>query len=126
MPRHPKETGKGTRASRGTKTPLSRVRKKQIDEMIEEATIDAYNESEQITGLFTMIEDNLKIPFETKVFGVEVTVIGVDLTEAEEIVAICERGHERQPIPLLSLPLPSPPPIGHEWIQALRHWQRGH
>ena len=74
MPKHPTDIGKSTRARSGTKTPLPRVSKKQIDEMIEEATVDAYNDSEQITGMFTMIEDNLKIPFETKVLGVEVTV----------------------------------------------------
>ena len=33
--------------------------------MIEEATVDCYNESEQITGWFTMIEENLAVPFET-------------------------------------------------------------
>jgi pimeloyl-ACP methyl ester carboxylesterase len=33
--------------------------------MIEQATVDAYNESEQITGWFTMIDENLAVPFET-------------------------------------------------------------
>ena len=120
------ESRKHTRAKSGARISLPRVSRKRIDEMIEEATVDAYNESEQFTGFFTVIEDNLKVPFKTNVLGVEVTVIGVDLTEADEIVAICKRGRERQAIPLLALPLPSPPPIGHEWIQAFRYWRRGH
>jgi len=34
-----------------------------LDEMIEEAIVDAYGESEQIVGFYTMLEDNLEVPF---------------------------------------------------------------
>ena len=50
--------------------------------MIEEATVDCYNEDEQVTGLFTMIEDNLALPFETTVLGMAVSVVSVDLLTA--------------------------------------------
>lgn len=90
--------------------------------MVEEATVDAYGESEQLSGFYTMIEDYLAVPFETAVLGVPVTVKGVDLTERDEIVAICVRGRERQAISILDLPLPSPPPAGAEWIEAYRYW----
>ncbi len=42
--------------------------------MIERATVDAYGDSEQITGWLTMIEENLAVPFETKMLGVPITV----------------------------------------------------
>jgi len=90
--------------------------------MIEEATVDCYNESERVTGWFTMIEENLAVPFDTVVLGVPVTVERVDLDKADQIVAICSRGHDRQHLPILDLPLPSPPPEGAEWIEAYRHW----
>jgi hypothetical protein len=96
--------------------------KPDLEAMVEEATVDAYNESEQVSGLFTMIEDNLEVPFKTKVLGATVTVERVDLDRREQIVAICSRGGERQAIPILELPLPSPPPAGSEWIDAYRHW----
>ncbi len=35
--------------------------------LIEEATVDAYNESEQTTGFFTMLEEHLRVPFSTQV-----------------------------------------------------------
>jgi hypothetical protein len=60
--------------------------------MIEEAIVDAYGESEQVGGFYTAIEEHLAVPFETTVLGVAVTVRGVDLTERDEIVAICTRG----------------------------------
>ena len=93
--------------------------------MIEQATVDAYNESEQITGWFTMIEENLGVPFETAVLGVPVTVEGVELNRSEQIVAVCKRGRIRQSLPVLDLPLPTPPPGGAEWVEAYRRWREG-
>ena len=93
--------------------------------MTEAATVDCYGESEQVTGWFTMIDDNLKVPFETTVLGVQVTVERVDLTRSEQIVAICSRSGSRQSLPILELPLPSPAPGGAEWIEAYRQWLQG-
>ncbi|MEV0881519.1 hypothetical protein AB0I85_27230 [Micromonospora echinofusca] len=92
-----------------------------LQAMIEEATIDAYGDDEQLTGLFTMIEEHLAVPFTTTVLGVEVTVRKIDLT-ADTIVAVCARGRHRQRIDLLDLPLPTPAPDGAGWIDAYRHW----
>ncbi|MET1085452.1 MAG: calcium-binding protein, partial [Burkholderiales bacterium] len=72
------------------------ISKAKLDELIEEATIDAYGESEQRVGFYTMIEENLALPFRTQVLGVEATVTRIDLNDAEEIVAICTRGRSRQ------------------------------
>lgn len=94
----------------------------QLDAMVEAATVDCYNEDEQVGGLFTMIEDNLAVPFKTLVLGVGVTVESVELTGGGQIVAICCRDQVRQAIPILDLPLPTPPPVGAEWIEAYRHW----
>ncbi len=102
-----------------------RLSKARLDELVEEAIVDCYNESEQVTGLYTMIEDNLAVPFETTVLGAPVTVMRVQLTSRDEIVAVCRRAGTRQSVPLLDLPLPSPPPAGSEWIAAYRHWLRG-
>ncbi len=103
---------------------MASIGKAQLDAMIEEATVDCYNESEQVTGLLTVIEDELKVPFKTQVLGVEVTVERVDLNGEDQIVAICSREKLRQSIPFLDLPLPAPPPKGAEWIEAYRHWLR--
>ena len=96
-----------------------------LDEMIEEATVDANGESEQITGFFTLLEERLKLPFKTEVLGMEVTVERLDMTDDEQIVAVCSRGKSQQPVPILDLTLPDPPPEGAEWIEAFRRWARG-
>ncbi len=96
-----------------------------LDRLVEEAIVDCYNESEQVTGLYTMIEGNLALPFKTMVLGVQVTVERVDLTQREEIVTLCRRAGVRQTVPILDLPLPSRRPAGAEWIEAYRHWVDG-
>src|SRR6266699_2033678 len=95
-----------------------------LDEMIEEATVDAYGESEQTVGFFTLLEERLKLPFKTEVLGVEVTVERLDMTDDEQIVAVCSRGQSKQPVPILDLTLPDPSPEGAEWIEAFRRWAR--
>jgi len=99
--------------------------KTRIRTLIEEATVDAYGDSEQRTGFLTMMEEHLAVPFETGILGVRVTVERIDLTDDEQIVAICCRGRLRQRISILDLPLPRPLPAGAEWIEAYRAWIRG-
>jgi hypothetical protein len=98
------------------------ISKAALDALIDEATVDCYNEAEQVTGLFTMLEDHLALPFPTTVLGVTVTVTRVDLADNNQIVAICRRDRVKQAIPLLDLPLPAPAPDGAEWIEAYRRW----
>ena len=49
-------------------------------------------------GLFTMIEENLALPFVTKILGMNVSVEKVDLSSHDSIIAICRRGSHRQAI----------------------------
>jgi hypothetical protein len=93
--------------------------------MIEEATVDAYDEYEQATGWFTMFENHLALPFETEVLGVLVAVETIDLRDDNRIVAVCKRGKKKQVIGIVDLPLPTPKPAGAEWIEAYRHWLGG-
>ena len=107
---------------RRQRRPLSRAR---LAQMIKQATVDAYGESEQVTGWFTMIEENLALPFETVVLEVPVMVERVDLNRNGQIVAICKRGLKRELLSILDLPLLTPLPAGAEWIEAYRRWLGG-
>ena len=104
---------------------LDRLAAAKLDLLVEEALVDAYGEEEQRTAFYTMLEEHLAMPFKTEVVGVEVTVQRVDLTDDDQIVAVCTSGKLGQAIPILALPLPDPPPPGAEWIQAYRRWARG-
>ena len=108
----------------GSRKSTDRPSTVRLDKLIEEATVDCYNESEEVSGIFTMLEDNLEVPFATKIPGVDVTVERVDLNDAGEIVAVCRRGREKLRVPVIDLPLPEPKPKGAEWIDAYRQWAR--
>jgi len=107
------------------RSPQRRLGTRQLERLIEEAIVDAYGESEQRVGYLTVLEEYLAVPFATEMLGASVRVERVDLNDAEKIVAVCRRGRQRQMIPILNLPLPSPRPPGWEWIAAYRHWARG-
>jgi hypothetical protein len=93
----------------------------ELDALVAEAVVDCYDEHEQLSGLFAMIEGDLTVPFETEVLGVPVVVRKVDL-RSSGIVAICHRGRLRQAIGVLDLPLPDSAPEGAQWIEAYRRW----
>jgi len=97
----------------------------ELEALIKEAIVDAYGESEQRVGFLTMIEDYLATPFEVELLGVTATVERIDMTDDEQIVAVCRRGRSRQAIPVLELPIPEPPPAGAEWIEAYRRLATG-
>jgi hypothetical protein len=103
---------------------VSELSEAEVDELVGQAIVDAYGDDEQTAAFYSVISDNLALPFTTKVLGVEASVERVDLT-ASGIVAICARGPDRQAIPILDLMLPVPPPPGAEWIAAYRHWAGG-
>ncbi|MDQ4094171.1 MAG: calcium-binding protein [Actinomycetota bacterium] len=93
-----------------------------LDAMIAAATVDCYNDSECVTGFYTMLDEHLAIPFRTCVLGVDVTITGIDVADDDQIVAVCAGGRWRQRIPILDLPLPRPAPEGAQWVEAYRHW----
>lgn len=99
--------------------------REQLASLLEDAIVDAHGDSEQCIGFYTMLDEHLALPFQTRILGVLVTVQRIDVSDEDEIVAICRRGTHKQVIPLLHLPLPTPKPAGAEWIEAYRYWARG-
>lgn len=94
--------------------------------LIEEATIDCYGEEEQMTGLWTMIEENVICPFKARVVGEVVTVTGFSWPSGKcDFMAICKRKGQRYEIDLSSLEWSEPRPEGFEWIEAYVAWRRG-
>jgi hypothetical protein len=120
-PPKPRSTHPRTRVRRRPERDLSCDR---LEQMIADATVDCYNESEECTALFEMIHEHLDIPFVTMILGVAVTVTAVDITDDDQIVAVCRRGRDLLRVALLELPMPDPRPGGAEWVDAYRHWAR--
>lgn len=114
-----------TKSGKNTPAKASGLSKARLNELIDEALVDANDESEQVTGFYTMLENDLCLPFDTQILGVTARVEGIDITEDDRLVAVCRNGKARQRISLSELPLPSPLPEGAEWIVAYRYWRTG-
>jgi hypothetical protein len=59
-----------------------------------------------------MFENHLKLPFETEVLGVRVTVEAIEQRDDNRIVAMCRRGKQEQAIEITELPAPKEKPAG--------------
>ena len=79
------------------KQPLTSARrppqlsKGDLERLVEEATVDANGESEQVCGFYTMLENDLELPFNTAVLGNEVAVERIDLSDDDHIVVVSRR-----------------------------------
>lgn len=99
-------------------------RPRRLDVLIEEATVDAYGESEQATAFLTVLEEYLALPFGATVAGEAVIVEKVDLRGADELIVVCRRRGKREKVRLLDVELPVPRPKGAEWVAAYHRWSR--
>jgi len=96
----------------------------QLDALIEEATVDCYDNYECLIGFSVMIQDNIHAPFPAKVVGEEVTV--TDVTEDDNtILAVCQRNGKEYKVNILDLEADYFKIKGSEWIAAYRAWHGG-
>ena len=111
-------------AKRGRPTRSWPPSPRRLDALIEEATVDAYGESEQATAFLTVLEEYLALPCGATVLGEAVIVEKIDLSGADELIAVCRRRGKRQKVRLLDLELAVPRPKGAEWVAAYHRWAR--
>jgi hypothetical protein len=91
--------------------------------LIEEATVDCYNEGEEHMGFVNMIEENVVCPFKAKVIGEEVEVVEVGGPEhGFGIDAVCRYKGKDYKLDINSLEWPKQKPEGFEWIEAYQAW----
>jgi len=94
-----------------------------LDALIEDATVDAYNEAEQATAFLSVIEEHVTMPFAASASGAAVTVEGVDLADARAVVALCRLRGKHRRVRLDDIELTAPRPKGAEWIAAYCRWR---
>ena len=102
--------------------PSARLSTDKLNAMIEEATADAYDLSEQASGFFSLLQEHLALPFETTLLGLPVIVESIQFNPGGQIVALCSKASLRHAISITDLPLPVRPPAAAAWIAAYRLW----
>jgi hypothetical protein len=101
------------------------LKRKHLLRLIEEATVDCYDQHEQHSGLLTMIADRVACPFHAKVIGEDVKVIDFAWPKGGYgLLAVCERNGRKYEIDVNSLEWVEPYPDGFEWIEAHQLWRK--
>lgn len=101
-------------------------KQRRFSRLIEEATVDCYDEWEQATGFLTMIQDHLSCPVTARVVGEPVEVVDFDTGDGGlDVVALCKRHGKSYKVGVTSLEWDGKPPKGAEWIEAYRTWLKG-
>ena len=76
---------------------MFRTGEKRLSDLVEEATVDANDEEEQMTGFWTCIENSVVCPFHAKVAGEDVQV--TELSWEDTFEAICRKGKKTYRLP---------------------------
>jgi Calcium binding len=93
-------------------------------DLIEEATVDCYDEEEQHSGFQAVIEDEVVCPFRARVIGEEVEVTGLESTPSGlGLNAVCRYRGKTYRVDIASLGWAPPYPKGFRWIQAYFAWR---
>ncbi|MGO9958697.1 MAG: calcium-binding protein [Solirubrobacteraceae bacterium] len=94
----------------------------ELDSLIEEITIDCYDEDEQLQGFENAFDEDATFPCRGLVIGEEVQVLHVgQATNRHELIATCQRNGHRYEIALLDVELDSDPDTSR-LIAAYRRW----
>ena len=116
---------KGQRVPVKLKKDPPAAKKARWEAMIEEATVDCYGEYEEFAGMLATLEDRLKFPFEARMLGETVEVVGLDEKESSErrgIVANVSRGGRQYTVALADLEAVEKDSETAEWLAAYRYW----
>jgi hypothetical protein len=99
--------------------------KERLQALIDEATVDCYNEDEEFTGVLCTLDEQLNFPLQARALGDLVEVIG--LNEAQSslrrgIMACIRKGGQEYNASLEELEFVDPDPTSAEWLEAYRYW----
>jgi len=95
-----------------------------LDRLIEEITVDAYGEEEQLWAFRQAFEDKVDVPCEGSVIGEPVTVIGFDYdgNERRGLTAKCRRQDGAEYVVAAADVLLPPGTVGARYLAAYRKW----
>lgn len=93
-----------------------------LDTLIDEITVDAYDEDEQLQGFVNAFDEDANFPCPGTVIGEDVAVLSVSVkNHRRELIATCQRGNRRYDIALLDIDVRGDPDTSR-LIAAYRRW----
>ena len=96
-----------------------------VRDAMQEACVDCYGDDEQISGLTTMVDQELAFPFQGQVLGETVHVVGTSapLHDPRGIDLVVVHKDKQYAIAAHSVEIPKPLPEGHLYLAAYLDWK---
>ncbi len=104
--------------------PTAKLRRDSLQRLIEEITVDAYGDAEQLWAFREAFEDNLRVPCAATVAGAPVNVVKFDFDGNERrglTAKCCVAGGSQHTVSAADIRLPAGDP-GELYIAAYRKW----
>lgn len=97
----------------------------EFEKIIEEATVDCYNEWEEFSGMLYTLQDKMKFPFKATVLGETVKIVDIDDRKSSDkagIIAKAVKNGKIYPVALLTIKLANKTSPNAKWLAVFRYW----
>lgn len=101
------------------------ISEERLQELLEEATIDCYDEEEAFMGVLITVDENVHWPLPAQLAGTRVEVLGLDESASSTrrgIVARIRRGGKEYKVALSDLTFGKMDATSAEWLAMYRWW----
>ncbi len=101
---------------------------KHLDKLLEEATVDCYDEYEAFMGVIVTLDENLPFPFEAKALGETMEVLGIDDNRSDMkhgVIARVRKGKKEYRVALSELEIPKKLKT-NKWFEMYQYWLQGY
>ena len=96
-----------------------------LQALLEEATVDCYDEEEEFWGVWATLDSQLNFPLQAQALGEPVEVIGLDENRSSlrrGIMARVRKGEQEYLLTLSELEFIDPDPTSAEWLAMYDYW----
>lgn len=101
------------------------VSEERLRELLEEATVDAYGDDEEFSGVLITLDENVDWPLSATLAGMPVEVLGLDESASglrRGIMARIRRGGKEYEAALADLTFGDVDEASGEWLAMFRWW----
>jgi hypothetical protein len=97
---------------------------KKLRALIDQATSDSVDESDEHAGLLSMIREEVVCPFRARVSGEDVDCVRFEWPKnGYGLNAVCKAKGKTLVVDIANVEAVEPLPKGHEWIEAYFAWR---
>jgi hypothetical protein len=100
---------------------ISMLGNKRYDEMVEDATVDCHDMSEEIAGFLAMLQENTDMPFDAQVVGCDVKVIDFAM-DNNRVLAKVTRDNSTFRVDLRDVAVEARQ--SQEWVATYQRWRK--